>query len=395
MTATTVTATANTRPTQAARSGWLHLCNGLDPVRDGGMVPSILGMTGALQRAGGDVRIVTSTPSRLDAATIAGGVAIAGPETDVAEAVGSAEVVHMHGLWQTHTRRGGRFAREARVPYVMATHGMTDPWALRHKAWKKKLYLTLVESRNLRRAACLHALSRPEIGHLRGLAPWAPVCFVPNGVDLAAFDDLPPRSAIEAEHPELKGKFVLLFFGRLHAKKGINLLAEAMKTLCPEFPELHVLIAGKDDGEWPAFADRVATAGLTDRMTYVGHVGGERARQVWAAADAFTLPSYSEGFSMAILEALACSLPCVFTTACHFSEAAQADAALVVDPRADAVTQALRDLLERSPADRAKLGANGRRLVESDYTWDQQADRLASVYRWLSGGGPSPDCVVS
>ena len=395
MTATTTTAKANIRPRRASRSGWLHLCNGLDPVRDGGMVPSILGMTGALKRAGGDVRVVTSTPSRIDAALVSEAPAITGPETDLAEAVGSAEVVHMHGLWQTHTRRGGRLARESRTPYVMAVHGMADPWALRHKQWKKRLYLSLVESRNLRRASCLHALSRPEIDHLRGLAPWAPICFVPNGVDLAAFDGLPPRSAIEAEHPELKGKFVLLFFGRLHAKKGVDLLAEAMKALCPAFPELHVLIAGKDDGEWAPFADRVASAGLTDRMTYVGHVGGDKARRVWAAADAFILPSYSEGFSMAILEALACSLPCVFTTACHFPEAARADAALVVDHNASAVTAAVRDLLERTPADRARLGANGRRLVESDYTWDQQADRLASVYRWLAGGGPAPDCVIS
>jgi glycosyltransferase involved in cell wall biosynthesis len=205
MNATTATATAKPRTPRASRSGWLHLCNGLDPIRDGGMVPSILGMTRALKRAGGDVRIVTSSPSRIDASAVAEEVPIDGPEYDVAGAVACAEVVHMHGLWQSHTRRGGRIAREARTPYVMAVHGMADPWALRHKAWKKKLYLGLVESKNLRRASCLHALSRPEIDHLRGLAPWSPVCFVPNGVDLSAFDGLPPRSAIEAEHPELAG----------------------------------------------------------------------------------------------------------------------------------------------------------------------------------------------
>ena len=136
----------------------------------------------------------------------------------------------MHGLWQGHSRRGAAVARAAKVPYVMAAHGMAEPWALRHKRWKKKLYLALVEARNLRRASCLHALSRPEIGHLRSLAPWAPVCFVPNGVDLEAFDDMPPREALEAEHPELKDKFVLLFYGRVHAKKGLDLLAEVVRT---------------------------------------------------------------------------------------------------------------------------------------------------------------------
>jgi glycosyltransferase involved in cell wall biosynthesis len=382
------------RPLTPSRSGWLHLCNGLDPVRDGGMVPSILGMTGALGRTGAEVTIVTPTSSRLDSARVEDGVRLKGPETDLEAAVRSAEVVHMHGLWQGHTRRGGKAAREARVPYVMAAHGMAEPWALKHKRLKKSLYLALVESKNLRRAACLHALSRPEIGHLRELAPWTPVCFVPNGVDLAAFDDLPARSVLERDHPELVGKFVLLFFGRVHVKKGLDLLAEALCRLAPEFPDLHVLVAGKDDGAYSPFADRVGQLGLGGRVTYVGHVGGERARQVWAAADAFILPSYSEGFSMAILEALACSLPCLVTTACHFPELAEAGGGIVVEPRRDEVANGLRDLLERSPEERRRLGENGRRLVERDYTWDQQAHRLASVYHWLAGGGAPPECVI-
>ena len=377
-----------------ASARWLHLCNGLDPVRDGGMVPSILGMTGALKRAGGDVRIVTPTPSHLGEQGAPDGLAIDGPEADLEAAVRSAEVVHMHGLWQEHSRRGAAVARSARVPYVMAAHGMAEPWALRHKRWKKRLYLALVESKNLRRASCLHALSRPEVGHLRDLAPWTPVCFVPNGVDLRAFDDMPPRRALEAEHPELKDKFVLLFYGRLHAKKGLDLLAEAAGRLAEDFPQLHLLIAGKDDGALAPFAARVSDLGLNDRATYVGHVSGEKARRVWAAADAFTLPSYSEGFSMAILEALACSLPALFTTACHFPEAAAADAAVVVPPEVGPLVQGLRELMERSPEERRSLGVNGRRLVEKDYTWDQQAARLASVYGWLAGGGAPPECVI-
>src|SRR4051794_33780133 len=376
------------------RSGWLHLCNGLDPVRDGGMVPSILGMTGALSRLRSEVTIVTPTPSRLDREPISPTLALKGPETDLEAAVASAEVVHIHGLWQSHTRRGARAARRARVPYLLAAHGMAEPWALRHKKWKKAIYMALVESRNLRRAACLHALSRPEIGHLRELAPWTPVCFVPNGVDLEAFDDLPARSTLERDHPELEGKFVLLFFGRVHVKKGLDLLADALGRLAPESPDLHVLVAGKDDGAWPPFAERVGQLGLTRRVTYMGHVGGERARQVWAAADAFILPSYSEGFSMAILEALACSLPCLVTTACHFPELAEAGGAIVVQPEGDAVTRGLRDLLERTDDERRRLGRNGRRLVEDCYTWDQQAHRLASVYRWLSGCETRPDCVI-
>jgi glycosyltransferase involved in cell wall biosynthesis len=380
------------RPT--GRGGWVHLCNGLDPVRDGGMVPSILGMTTALGSIGGAVTIVTPTPSRLDPKTLGAGLTLKGPETDLEEAVRTAEVVHLHGLWQAHTRRGAHAARAARIPYLIAAHGMAEPWALRHKRWKKRIYLALVEARNLRRAACLHALSRPEIEHLRGIASWTPICFVPNGVDLSFFECLPARAVLEADHPELAGKFVVLFFGRLHVKKGLDLLAGAMGRLAPYYPELHLLIAGNDDGAWCSFRDRIKDLGLSDRMTYLGHVARERARQVWAAADSFVLPSYSEGFSMAALEAMACRLPTVITTACHFPEAKAAAASIVVAPDVDAVTQGMRDLLDRAPAERRRLGESGRRLVEARYTWDRQAERLASVYAWLCGGGIPPEVVL-
>jgi glycosyltransferase involved in cell wall biosynthesis len=358
------------------------------------MVPSILGMTGALGRLRGDVTIVTPTPSRLESASVPDALTLKGPETNLEKSVRTAEVVHLHGLWQGHTRRSASAARAASVPYLIAAHGMAEPWALRHKRWKKRIYLALVEARNLRRASCLHALSRPEIDHLRRIAPCTPVCFVPNGVDLDPFNNLPARAELEARCPELVDKFVLLFFSRVHVKKGLDLLADAMSRVAPAFPQLHLVIAGKDDGALSPFCDRMAEFGLTRRMTYLGHVSGGRARQVWAAADAFVLPSYSEGFSMAILEAMACRLPSLITIPCHFPEAAAAGAAVVVSPDSTSVTRGLQELLERTHEERASLGENGRHLVESHYTWDRQAVRLAAVYDWLSGGGVPPEPVI-
>jgi glycosyltransferase involved in cell wall biosynthesis len=383
-------------PNSNATHEWVHLCNGLDPVRDGGMVPSILGMTGALtKRATGSLAIVTPTKSRLGDLPVPQGLTLLGPEADLESAVRGASVVHMHGLWQGHTRRGAREARRARVPYLIAAHGMAEPWALRHKAVKKKIYTALIEGKNLRRASCLHALSRPEIGHLRALAPRTPVCFVPNGVDLEPFEALPDRSVLETDFPELTGKFVLLFFGRLHVKKGLDLLAEALASVVPDHPELHVLLAGKDDGALDPFRERCEALGVGPRFSWAGHVSGERARQVWAAADAFVLPSYSEGFSMAILEALACRLPVIATTACHFPELDRNGGGIVVRPNEQELTDALRSLLERSPDERAGLARKGRELVERQYTWDQQAQKLATVYRWLAGGGTAPEAVVA
>lgn len=372
----------------------LHLCNGLDPARDGGMVPSILGMTGALADLGGGVRIVTPTPSRLDGVKPPVGVSLDGPEASLEGAVKGAELVHMHGLWQGHSRRGARAARGSKIPYLIAAHGMADPWALRQKWLKKRVYAALVEGSNLRGASCLHALTRPEVGHLRRLAPKTPVALVPNGVCLDPFDHLPDRSDLEAEHPELLGKFRLLFFSRVHKKKGLDLLAPALAGLAADHPEVHLIVAGIDDGALVPFLKAAEDLGLRDRVTYVGHVSGHMARKVWGAADAFVLPSHSEGFSMAVLEALACRLPTLVTEACHFPELATRDAGVVVPPTIEGVTSGLRALLERTPEQRLAMGDRARRLVEERYTWERQARRLADVYAWLVVGGERPEAVA-
>ncbi|HWE38092.1 MAG TPA: glycosyltransferase [Isosphaeraceae bacterium] len=393
MTATISSRRSIARPIPRAR--WLHLCNGLDPRRDGGMVPSILGMAGALAARGESVAIVSPTPSRLDGTPVPPRLPLHGPDADLEGAVRSAEVVHLHGLWQGHSRRGARAASRARVPYLIAAHGMADPWALRQKRLKKSLYTFLIEGKNLRRASCLHALTRPEVDHFRALAPRTPVCLVPNGVDLAPLEDLPQRSALEAEHPELAGRFLLLFLARLHVKKGLDLLAPALADVARDHPDLHLLLVGTDDGALAPFREQIRGLGIDRRVTYLGHVAGEGARRAWGAADAFVLPSRSEGFSMAVLEALACRLPTLITTACHFPEVAAEGAGLVVHPTVADITAGLRGLLECSASERASMGDRGRALVASRYTWDRQAERLAAVYRWLAGGGPRPEAVVS
>ncbi len=381
------------RDAQPTSANVLHLCNGLDPERDGGMVPSILGMTGAFASLGSHVQIVTPTPSRLDTFRVPQGVSLRGPEASLEEAVAQSDVVHMHGLWQQHTRRGARACQVARVPYLVAAHGMADPWALRQKRWKKAVYSTLIEGPTLRGASCLHALTRPEIQHLRAFAPKASVALIPNGVDLDPFQALPDRASYEVQHPELRGKFVLLFFGRVHKKKGLDLLAPAIAGLTADHPDVHLLVAGLDDGALLPFLKHAEELAIHDRITYVGHVSGEESRRVWGAADAFVLPSHSEGFSMSVLEALASRLPVLVTHACHFAELDAHDAGLCVDATVAGVTTGLRGLLERSDDQREAMALRGRRLVEERYTWAQQARRLDEVYAWLTGGGERPEAV--
>jgi glycosyltransferase involved in cell wall biosynthesis len=372
----------------------LHLCNGLDPTRDGGMVPSILGFTGALARRGLRTEIVTPNASRRSSFLVPDGVHLIGPHRDFAAHVERADIVHVHGLWQYQSRAGARWSRRLGVPYLITAHGMVDPWALRHKAWKKRTYLALVEARNLRCAACLHALARPEVEHFRAIAPRAVVALIPNGVDLEPFDALPDRAELESIHPGLRQKFLLLFMGRIHAKKGLDLLEAALKRSFAARDNLHLLLAGRDEGAERPFLQSMREAGFADRVTCFGHVAGSEAKALWGAADAFILPSHSEGFSMAVLEALAARLPVIVTTACNFPELERTRGGLVVAPTREDVGGGLMHLLDQSSAERRDMALRGRALVERDFSWPEQGRRMDEVYRWLAGGGPAPDFVV-
>ena len=151
---------------------------------------------------------------------------------------------------------------------------MAEPWALRHKRWKKRS----TWHSSSRRTSARGLPARPVAARDRPpprLAPGRRSASCPTA------STSPPSRPARAvgpggEHPELAGKFVLLFFGRVHVKKGLDLLAEALGRLAPDFPELHVLVAGNDDGAWAPFRERIGQLGLTERVTYVGHVGGER-----------------------------------------------------------------------------------------------------------------------
>jgi glycosyltransferase involved in cell wall biosynthesis len=308
--------------------------------------------------------------------------------------VKKAGAVHIHGLWQMQSRIGSRVARQNAVPYVVAAHGMAEPWALQQKALKKKIYMALVEKRVLRNAACLHALTRPEVGFLKAIAPQTPIAWIPNGVNLKPLEHLPDRTEVEAVYPQIKGKFTLLFLSRLHVKKGLDMLAEALSEAWGKADDWHLLLAGTEDGAGQAFVKQMNELGLGDHLTAVGHVSGEKARLMWAGADAFILPSRSEGFSMSVLESLAARVPAIITTACHFPELAEAAAGIVCEPDVKSIGEALHLMKnEFSAEDRRQIAECGRELVEDRYTWESQARRLLQVYRWIEKGSAKPDFV--
>lgn len=368
----------------------------------GGIPPVVEALVDEQARAGEAVRGFGLHPSRYQVLPRAAGAELYAFPPDGPLALGYSralqraldafdpELVHLHGLFTGASLISERWAARTKRPLVVSPHGMLEPWALAHSAWKKRLFRAAIEDRNLCAAGCLHALCAPEAEHIRALGLRRPIAVVPNGVDLGELDAPAPK--LDEVIPEARGRPVLLFLSRIHPKKGLPLLAEAWSRV--ERRDWLLAIAGPDQlGHQAEIQAQVQRLGLAKDVVFTGPLHGERKRAALRGCAGFALPSHSEGFSMAVLEALAARKPVLITHPCNFDEAGRAGAGWVGEPTADSVTAMVDALLATPESEREAMGERGRALVESKYTWPKVGAQFLAVYRWLLGSAPRPDCV--
>lgn len=306
---------------------------------------------------------------------------------------GAHDLVHQHGIWQALSCSVGAWRRRTDRPVVISPRGMLDPWAVNNAAWKKRLAAALYERGNLAGAACIHALCEAERAAIRAYGVTVPVAVVPNGVDPGVADRPAPAPAWAGQIPD--GAKTMLFLGRLHPKKGLPALIEAIaEAPGPEAARWHLVVAGWDQsGHQAELEALVAARGLGGRVHFVGSVFGEEKRASLAAADAFVLPSLSEGLPMAVLEAWAFRLPVLMTPQCNLPEGTLHAAAIEAEPTVAGLVEGVLLLASMSESGLREMGGNGRALVEGHFAWTAIGERMVEVYRWACGGGPAPSCV--
>lgn len=291
-----------------------------------------------------------------------------------------AEVVHQHGIWLDDQWAALQWQKRTGRPVVLSPHGMLDPWAVRNAAWKKRIVGALFANESLRKATCLHALCRSELDAIRAYGLENPVAVIPNGVALPNLfsENLKPRT----EKP------TLLFLGRIHPKKGLKELIEAWSQTPVGW---RLVIAGWDDGGYEQGL-RAQAAGL-DAIEFVGPKFGQEKEALLRSADAFVLPSFSEGLPMSVLEAWSYGLPVAMTDFCNLPEGFQADAAVRIAPDPESIAQGLAQLAGMTERGRAEMGARGRALVERKFSWPGIAESMRQVYEWCINDGEKPACM--
>ncbi len=301
------------------------------------------------------------------------------------------QLIHTHTVFSPLILVAHGICKSRQVPYIATPHGMLEPWALAHKAWKKRVYYHLFERALLRQAAAIHATSSVEKGNIQALNLQPEVILIPNGIGLDDFQDLPDPELFYQQFPTTGQRRLLLFLGRIDPKKGLDLLAPAFAQVHQCFPDTHLIVAGPDTiGFLPTARNFFAQAGCLEAVTFTGMLTGALKLAALAAASLYVAPTYSEGFSVSVLEGMACGLPCVITRGCNFPEAAVAGVAYVVDIEAPAIATALIQCLQDPEAARA-MGDRARDFIFRNYTWHQAAERLLQAIQQINSDPQAPD----
>jgi len=220
------------------------------------------------------------------------------------------DLVHIQGTFVYPTLIAAKESWLAGKPFIITPRGAWDPWSLRQKRLKKKLYFEVFERRWINRAVAIHYTTEAEKRLANRLGLKVPGFVVPNPVFLEPLEseDAPLKFRKYWGIPE--NAPVILFLGRIHPKKGVGLLFSAFADLRRSLPEAWLIIAGPDgEGFTNHYKKLAASLGVSDHIVWTGLVSGSEKTACYYAADIFVLPSHQENFGMAVAEAMLCELP--------------------------------------------------------------------------------------
>lgn len=309
--------------------------------------------------------------------------------------VDSIDIMHINGFWLHPIYAASRISHAHNTPYILRPAGGLEPWGLkstRLKWLKKKAYLNLIGKTMMRNATCLHAITSREAEHFRQLGYRGQIIVVPNGIDIDRFTTGDGREA-EKYWPNLRNRPVVLFMSRLSPEKGLDILIPLWADIVKQqtYKDAILVLAGPDDRGYSQTVEAmIKSYNLGENFLMTGMIKGQKKLSLMQRADVFILPSYSENFGIVVIEALACGTPVITTTSTPWEKLHKINAGRWVTPEKQELSQAVKELLDMSQAERQDMGSRGRKFVLENYKWDQIAEQLVMVYDSILHGKDIP-----
>ena len=297
------------------------------------------------------------------------------------------DIVHVHGIYRFPTTAAAYWSRRHGVPYIIRPHGSLDPFLYDKSSAStlrlKRLYERWFDLPNLNAASAIHYTADDERERASFLNLRSPSFVIPNGLDWDRYQELPERGEMRARW-EIGDAPLVLFMGRLHFGKALDLLVPAFQAVRRAVPDAQLVIAGPDnDGFGQKVRGWVSERGLDSAVHFAGSLEGVDVVKAYVDADVLAQPSYTENFGMTIVEAMACALPVVISDRVNIhQQISDSRAGLVTRCVADEVADALLTLLNDTDR-RHRMGSAGHQLVKERYSWRRIVQALTREYEFV------------
>lgn len=297
------------------------------------------------------------------------------------------DIIHLHEYRTFQNIVVHHYARKFRVPYVLQAHGSL-PTTIGRQVLKQR-YDELWGCTLLKDAARVIAVSKTEAEQYANAGVSEDrVETIPHGLNLRVFDNLPAKGRFRRKHA-LDDQKIILYLGRLHQLKGLDLLAKAFAELTESTRSVTLAVAGPDAGYLTPLKKLVADLGVSNKVVFCGPIYGQQKLEAYVDADVYVLPSYYEIFSMTVLEACACGTPVVVTDRCGLANAVDGHAGVVSPCDEKQLAEAILRILSDERLGR-QLGEGGKQLVRERYSLEEMTKQLERVYQEAAqGSGPS------
>jgi len=294
------------------------------------------------------------------------------------------DVVHMHDFRTYQNTITHRYAKRYSIPYVVQAHGSMLEFVQRRT--QKRLYDLVWGHTIINDAAKFVALAPVEreqyvkMGIKRDR-----IAIVPNGIDTNEYVNLPNKSEFRTRHAIDSDEKLVLFLGRLHRIKGVDLLIKAFAKLSEKMDRVKLVVAGPNMGALPQLKTLARELKLSDSVLFVGPLYGQDKLEAYVDADVFVLPSVYEIFPITVLEACACGTPVIVSSACGIADLVS-EFGCVVERDADVLCDVMYRVLNNDTT-RKDLGKKGRQFVARELSWDRTVKRVEEIYRNVTARG--------
>lgn len=289
------------------------------------------------------------------------------------------DVIHIHEHRTILAVVTHHYAKKYNIPYIIHAHGSMLPNF--HRQRLKKIFDLFFGYKILKDASKVIALTKLETKQYKKMGvDENKIVIVPNGIDLSEYKNLPKKGEFRSKYKIKINEKTILYLGRIHKIKGIDLLVKAFSDLINEFDDVRLVIAGPDDGYLSTLKVQIEDLGIQDKILFTGPLYGMDKLKAYVDSDVYVLPSIYEIFGITVLEACACGMPVIVTDRCGIADIVDRRMGYVVKYDKLELRDAIIKVLSNEELKR-KLGEEGRRLVREEYGWDKVVKKVEGLMK--------------